>query len=222
MDRPFVHVNCAATADGKIARPDGSRLRISDEWDMKRVHRLRAGYGAIMVGAGTIITDDPKLTVKESYVPDPPALSKVVLDGIGRIPVRSRFLETPGPSYIFTTKGSDPEWRKGIAAGNRNGEIRIISLDSENSVIPIDRIMSSLSEVGIGSILVEGGSRVIGSVLESGMFDIFTVYVGPMLMGGNGPSISLGSGKLDDPSILKLTNTMVTPGGGILLEYRPQ
>ncbi|MGA1821126.1 MAG: RibD family protein [Thermoplasmatota archaeon] len=221
MDRPYIHINCAASVDGKISRPDGSRLRISSEWDMRRVHRLRAEMGSILVGAGTIIMDDPKLTVKEEHSGRKVELNKIVLDGKGRIPATSGFLTTPGRSYVVTSESPNSIWLDSMRdlAGGDNG-IEIIEIPGEDGVIDVGKILEELKRIGIGSILVEGGSNIIWEFVSGGYFDKITIYFGPILVGGSGPGIASGDGFSGEPMGLVLTNTLITEEGGILVEYR--
>jgi 2,5-diamino-6-(ribosylamino)-4(3H)-pyrimidinone 5'-phosphate reductase len=82
--RPFIHVNCAMSADGKIAGPDRKQMRISSDEDIARVRELRKGYDSILVGVGTVISDDPHLTVKGLSYDDNPI--RIVIDPDGRTP----------------------------------------------------------------------------------------------------------------------------------------
>lgn len=219
MDRPFIQINCASTLDGRIAKPDGSRLRISCPDDMRRVHELRAEFKAIMVGAGTILADDPKLTVKERYVKNPPELVKIIIDGKGRIPADSRFLRTKGRSIIVTSQDSDPEWIFYITKTIEDEylDAEMVILNSRKGRIDIKDVLGELKGMGIERIMVEGGSDVIGQFMEIGSFDIFTIYFGPMIIGGKGPGIVDGLEKasmlhLPSPEFMKL-------GEGILMEF---
>ncbi len=222
MERPFVHVNCAATLDGKISYPDGSPMRISGEWDMRRVHTLRAKYGSILVGAGTVLADDPKLTVKEEHVPDPPPLMKVVLDGKGRISPGSRFLGTAGRSMVMTTDAVETEWVDAVVGSSEAGEVEVVVLPGEKGIIPIPVVLHELKMRGVMGILVEGGSAVIWQFLRSGLVDRFTIYIGPMMVGGSGPSIAGGAGFPDSTFDLSLVCTTRTEDGGLFLDYVPR
>jgi riboflavin-specific deaminase-like protein len=223
MDRPFIHINCASTLDGKIARPDGSRLRISGKWDMERVHRLRADLGAVMVGAGTVIHDDPKLMVKEEYVPEPPPLDKIVIDGKGRIPISSRFLRTRGRSIVVTSDTCDREWLGDLkrAGDNEGSDIEILQLEGKNGRIDPLEILNSVHGLDITGILVEGGSRIIWEFVELALFDRFTIYYGPMLIGGKGPTVMGGMGFMEAPTPVILNRIENTPDGGFLVEILP-
>lgn len=83
--RPFIHVNCAMSADGKIAGPEHTQIQISSYEDKLRVKKLRDEYDAILIGVGTVISDDPHLTVKGNDYNENPI--RIVLDPHGRIPI---------------------------------------------------------------------------------------------------------------------------------------
>ncbi|MFW3145725.1 MAG: RibD family protein [Thermoplasmatota archaeon] len=223
MERPVIHINCAATVDGKISKPDGSRLRISGEWDMGRVHRLRASLGAVLVGSGTIIKDDPKLTVKEVHVPDPPSIFKVVIDGRGRIPSASRFLRTRGHSIIATRSDCSPDWKRNILESieDEGLDARIMEFEPSENTIDIEVLLRKLADLGVDGILVEGGSRTIWEFVSGGFFDKFTIYLGPMVVGGNGPTVMSGPGFDEAPLNVKIMNVQETPDGGLLVEMEP-
>ncbi len=222
MIRPYVHLNCASTADGKLSFADGTRLRISGEWDMRRVHTLRQRYGAILVGAGTIIKDDPKLTVKGDYVHDPNPITKVILDGAGIVSPSSRFFRTPGPSVIFIGGEVDHMWTEEVLRMNEEmeGDITIIPFHTKDGLFPLDEVVSRLHHMGVDRLLVEGGPSTLWGFLNKGLWDRFTVYFGPMLVGGRGPGITGGMGTFD-PLAIKLENIMKTEDGGVLLDYLP-
>ena len=86
-------MNCAMSADGKIAGMERRQVRISDTPDLARVHKLRSECGAIIVGVGTVVADDPALLVKEKYVPSPSQPVRVILDPDARVPEGSRVLD---------------------------------------------------------------------------------------------------------------------------------
>src|SRR2546425_116976 len=100
--RPHVIVNFAMSVDGKIALPSRKQTRISDEEDLRRVHQLRATCDAVLVGVGTILADDPRLTVKPEYATGRNPL-RVVLDSEGRTPEDAHVLNRDAPTLIVTT-----------------------------------------------------------------------------------------------------------------------
>ena len=100
--RPRVIINAAMSVDGKIALADGRGVRISNEEDLRRVHHLRAAADAVLVGVGTILKDDPKLTVKPEYAKGRNPL-RVVLDSDGKTPFGASVLDGSAPTLIATT-----------------------------------------------------------------------------------------------------------------------
>jgi riboflavin-specific deaminase-like protein len=218
-DLPYIHINCASTIDGKIALPDGGRLEISTQWDKTRVHRLRSELGSVLVGAGTIIADDPKLTVNPDRAGGKKAITKIVLDGSGKISPSSRFLRTEGRSLIVTTGSCSKEWLASIEA--------LEGIDLAIEVLPGGPAMDPkacfrrLGDRGIRGVLVEGGSDTIARIVVSGCFDLMTVFYGPIMIGGGGPTIAGGMGFPGGAIPLKLTSVQRPQGGGLLVEYAP-
>src|SRR4030042_1544544 len=89
MKRPYVIINCAMSVDGKIASPSGKQMKISCEEDIKRMYKLRSKSDAVLVGINTVISDNPKLTVKEKYIKNPKNPIRIVLDTNCKTPVDS-------------------------------------------------------------------------------------------------------------------------------------
>src|SRR5512136_1773557 len=100
MKRPYVIINCAMSADGKIASPMRKQMQISCDEDIKRMYRLRNECDTVLVGVGTILTDNPKLTVKEKYVKHPRQPLRVVLDSKGRTPPHALVLNNVSKTLI--------------------------------------------------------------------------------------------------------------------------
>ncbi len=223
MERPYVHINCAASLDGKISKPDGSRLRISGEHDMERVHRLRSDMGAVLVGAGTVISDDPKLRVKEIFVPRPPPIFKIIMDGRGTIPTSSRFLRTPGRSIIATSKHCSQDWLKGIGSTIEEEELdaEVVRFPDVDGNFDPRTLLEELASRGITSLLVEGGSNIIWQFVSGELFDKMTIYFGPMMVGGAGPTIMGGEGHMQDPISVVVQEMLRSLDGGMLVTVTP-
>lgn len=205
-DKPKVIVNLAMSADGKIALADKTEVKISGEEDFKRVHELRNGVDAILVGIGTVLADDPKLTVKEKYVDEPNHPLKVILDSQGRTPMDAQLFDE-GESLIMTAVKNDKEGC--IKCGEEGG-------------VDLEKLMDILSKRGVGSILVEGGGEVIFSFFEEGLVDELYVYVGSMIIGGrDAPTPADGKGfkSVEDTVKMDLISSE-TMDDGILIKYR--
>jgi len=197
------------SADGKIALRTRKQTHISNELDKKRVHKLRNSSDAILVGVETILADDPRLTVNKKYVRNPGHPIRIVLDSTGRTPKNALVLDGQSPTLIVTNEKT----RKTFP----NAETIRAGKDEVN----LKKLMRLLEARGIKSLLVEGGSRVIWSFLESRIADEMDIFVGGMAIGGDGsPTPAGGSGAPDEKSIiaLKLISARVLDGG-VLLRY---
>ncbi len=198
-------VNVAMSADGKIALPDRSEVKISGEEDFERVHKIRNRVDAILVGIGTVLADDPKLTVKEKYVEEPDHPLKVVLDSEGRTPGDAQLFDK-GEWLIATTEDVD-----------REGWIRC----GESGRVDLNLLMDELQERGVEEILVEGGGETISSFFEEGLVDEFTVFVGSLVIGGRDaptPVDGEGAEEIGDTVELRLFG-FEEMDDGILLKY---
>ncbi len=210
--RPTVWLNCAASLDGKIAAPDGEPMVFSDDKDWHRVHRLRSEADAILVGVGTILKDNPSLTIKDEFAPMSPTrkLLRVVLDANGRTPQRARCVDGYAPSLIITGPDVRKEWAK--------AEHAEVPVDGEGR-LDLAAVLAVLHARGVRRLLVEGGATVLRSFLDSTFVDRWTLYVAPVLVGGDGPSIFSGR-----PSSIgrRMHVENVQPvGKGILWTFRP-
>ena len=205
--RPFIHVNCAMSADGKIAGIERKQVRISSEEDKKRVKNLRRQYDAILVGVGTVISDDPHLTVKGLNYDENPV--RIVLDPHGRTPSEALVVNDAAPTIMITDEYCEKTWNNAdvIRCGN-----------------PLDLglAMESLAKMGIENILVEGGGETISSFFRERMVDRFSVFVGSMVIGGRtAPTPVDGDGWVAENGVrLELKNSEVL-GDGVLLTYSP-
>ncbi len=216
MKRPQVIVNCAMSADGKIALPSRKQMRISCEADIKRMYQLRQRCDAVLVGIGTILSDDPKLTVKETYVKNPKQPLRIVLDSKGRTPLAALVLNTTAKTLIMTKKGKQQHYP--------GSHIEVVSCNTdENGYLDIHQVLDILRKRGIKKLLVEGGGTVIWNFLKNKVVDDIYVYVGPMIIGGkNTPTMADGEGIANEnESIpLKIVSTKKL-GPGLLVHYKP-
>jgi 2,5-diamino-6-(ribosylamino)-4(3H)-pyrimidinone 5'-phosphate reductase len=216
MKRPRVIVNCAMSADGKIALPTGKQLRISSEEDIARVYKLRSECDAVLVGVGTILSDDPKLTVKETYVKNPRQPLRVVLDSKGRTPPGALVLNKTANTLLIMAKGHERSFE--------GSHIEVVGCTvDQQGLLEIPCILELLSQRGIQTLLVEGGGTVIWSFLKSGMVDDMYVYIGPCIIGGkNTPTMAGGEGIMreDEVITLKILKTQ-RMGVGVLIHYQP-
>ena len=211
-NRPEVIINCAASADGRLALADGKQLRISSEEDMARVHRLRNSVDAVLVGIGTVLKDDPKLTVKEKYIDGEMTQPlRVVVDTDGKTPEGAHVLDDTAPTLIVTS--GDCTRTFGGAEVLRCG----------HEAVDLNCLLAELYERGIRRLMVEGGSRIIGSFVKEGLFDELNIFYGSMLLGGEGPTVTAGFSSLSEGDAVYLELISVERvGDGVLHRYRPE
>jgi len=205
LSRPFIHVNCAMSADGKIAGPERKQVRISSPEDIDRVKALRREYDSILVGVGTVIADDPHLTVKNLTYEENPV--RFVLDTHGRTPDTARVLDDRARTVIITGEDCSRTWEGAEV-------LRCADLTAA---------MESVGEMGIESMIVEGGGEVISSFFRAGLVDRYSVFVGSQIIGGRtSPTPADGDGRVAPEGLrLRLESSEVL-GDGVLLTYTPQ
>ena len=204
-----VILNCAMSVDGKIALPTRKQTKISNQEDMERVHRLRDGADAILVGIGTILADDPKLTVSEKYVKPTRQPLRIVLDSKGRTPLKAEVLKGPAKTLIVTNESCKKKFTGADVARFGKKEIDLKAL------------LNHLSSKGIKTLLVEGGETVMWSFMNERLADELSVFVGSMIIGGSkSPTMAGGEGvsTLDDVVRLSLKSCEKV-GDGVLLRY---
>jgi 2,5-diamino-6-(ribosylamino)-4(3H)-pyrimidinone 5'-phosphate reductase len=210
MKKPYVFINCAMSIDGKLAHPTGTQIRISCDEDIKRMYELRNKTDAVLVGINTVLSDDPKLTVKKKYVKYPKKPIRVVLDSNCRTPMDALVVNDAAKTFIVVGKECDKKFADNV-------EI-IECQTNKDGMIDLEDLMTILVERGIKKLMVEGGGIVIGSFLESGLVDDIYIYVGPIVIGGiSTPYFAKSIGK--DIINLELVDFKKI-GPGILLHYR--
>ncbi|MCW6166898.1 MAG: dihydrofolate reductase family protein [Thermoplasmatales archaeon] len=172
--RPLIWVNCAISIDGRLAFARGTRARLSGPQDLARVQRLRAESDAIVVGSGTVALDDPSLAVHWEAigrtVGRPP--TRIVLDSKGSLPEGARVFDGSSPTLVATLESNRRTYPPYV-------ERLVVGSDR----VDLARLWGILYGRGMRRILVEGGARVIASVVASRTFDRLTVYVAPVLIG---------------------------------------
>lgn len=177
--RPWIALKLAVSLEGGIARAPGRTTAISGPESQERVHQLRAGFDAILVGAGTARVDDPRLTVRGALQPrTPPA--RVVVDGKGTLRPDARLLtEGAGPVHIMTLEGL-PEPTAGAleAAG-----ARIHRLPGRQGRLDLEAVARRLREIGSTSVLCEGGGVLGSALVSAGLVDRLILIVAPRLLG---------------------------------------
>lgn len=212
MARPYVILNAAMTLDGKIATVAGDS-RISCEADLDRVHRLRAGVDAIMVGVGTVLADDPSLTVRRVKGKNP---VRVIVDGEARTPLDAKVLDGSAKTIVAVSKRAKrPKLEKLREAG---ADV----ITTGGGEVNLRKLLRKLRSLGVRRLLLEGGSTLNWSMLEQRLVDEVWVAVAPRIVGGaRAKSLVGGAGfaKVQEGIKLKLSGVRRV-GSNLLLIYR--
>jgi len=177
--RPLVTLSYAQSIDGCIAINRETRLDLSGDESLRATHQLRAESDAILVGIGTVVADNPHLTVRlvEGRNPRP-----IILDSHLRLPTSANVLKTPESSPIVaTTPDHSAQKRRAL---ERAGAKVICVSRNHRGWVDLAELMSLLSEAGIGTLMVEGGARVITSFLSNHMADRLVITISPRVVGG--------------------------------------
>ncbi len=226
MQRPFVHLNVAATADGKIDTFERRGAAISSDRDKERVDRLRSDCDAVMVGSRTLHDEDPSLTVKSAALRElrqqrglPPNPAKVGVASRLQLRPDCKFLTTgPARIWLFTTTQTDAAQLSMLR--HQGAEVHILGKDRVN----LAEAMSVLVERGVKRLMLEGGATLNAEMLQLGLVDEVSVFIAPLLFGGEtSPTLSGGVGLKRAEAIgLELTATERWEDGGLVLHYRVQ
>lgn len=180
--RPFVVAKIATSLDGRVAAADGSSRWLTSAAARADSHELRADSQAIVVGAGTVLADQPTLTVRDvTRAPEHPPV-RVVLDGRGRVPAAGPLFDSQlAPTLVVTTANAAPgaidAWR---AAG---AKVETVAAGTGGVGVDLDETLTLLGREGVLQVLVEGGGTVLGSVLGGNHAHRLVVYVAPLVLG---------------------------------------
>ena len=223
MNRPFVFINIAMTADGKIDTFERKGSAISSLRDKERVDQLRADADAVMVGGRTLLDEDPKLTVKSEVLraervarglsPNP---IKVGVVTQAKIDADSQFLNAgPADIVIFTTRQTSKKYLSLLKA--RKVDVYVDHAEKVN----LKRALATLKDLGVNRLMVEGGATLNFELMRLGQVDEINVYVAPMVFGGeSAPTMAAGSGLQRSEAIpLELSEVEKWEDGGVLLIY---
>jgi len=178
-DRPWVTLSYAQSLDGSIALASGKPAELSSPESLRLTHRLRAAHDAILVGIGTVLADDPQLTVRLAPGADP---QPVILDSIPRTPLNARLLrreaQLPWIMVAADTFSSSAQRLSQVGA-------RLLPVPrGTDGQLDLHQVMRCLQAEGIQRVMVEGGARVIQSFLPSGLVDWAMITISPRWLGG--------------------------------------
>ena len=180
--RPFVITKCAATLDGRIATRSGDSKWVTGEKSRQFVHRLRHAVDGILVGINTVRTDNPSLTTRlpDGLGKDP---VRIILDTHLSISPEAKLLRQDSAADTILVVGK-PLMQDKQTALEKNG-IRVIQSKLKNGLIDMDALMDRLGAMGLTSLLIEGGSRVLTSAFNAGIVDKVFFFYAPKILGGD-------------------------------------
>ncbi|MDI3486530.1 MAG: 2,5-diamino-6-(ribosylamino)-4(3H)-pyrimidinone 5-phosphate reductase [Methanolobus sp.] len=196
MERPFTFINSAMSADGKISTKERKQVRISGQIDFNRMDQLRAGSDAVMVGIGTVLADDPSLTVKSSELKmeriasgkeENPA--RIIIDSKARTPIDADIFKKGEGKRIIIVSESAPSDKVALLK-----EKAIIVVAGKKSV-DLKQAMSELKAQGIDRLMIEGGATLNWGMISNGLVDEIYTFVGNLIIGGKtAPTFTDGEG----------------------------
>lgn len=177
---PYVVLKYALTLDARLAESPHRPSAVTGPEAREEVHRLRAGFDAILVGSGTALADDPLLTVRGEVEPRVPPL-RVVLDSGARLPVASRLLGSlaDGPVLVLCSEAAPPARREALEAAGA----RVLALPGEKGGVALGAVLEQLAAAGVHSIFCEGGGRLGAALLRAELVQRLYLFYAPLLFG---------------------------------------
>lgn len=177
---PFVTLKFAQSLDGRIATATGDSQWISSPSSLRLAHRLRREHDAIMVGIGTVIADDPRLTVRLVNGRDP---LRVIIDSRLRIPITARVLREGAAHRTLIATTDMADGRRIEELKDLGAEVLLTTSEAHQSRVNLQQLLAELGRRSIASVLVEGGAGIITSLLEAGCVDRLVVALAPKIIG---------------------------------------
>lgn len=187
--RPLVIAKWAMSLDGKIAAYTGDSKWISGPESRKRVHEIRGHVDAVVVGVGTALADNPRLTRRGVEGRDP---ARVIVDSRCRCPFELGLIATARDikTYLFCTELADIEKRKAL----RKLGVNVIVVPTEGKRVDVNAMLDEMGRRGWHSILVEGGGELLGSFFAHDLVDHIYTFIAPKIIGGDAPGPTRGQG----------------------------
>jgi len=215
--RPYVVAKSAMTLDGWIATSSGHSQWVTNEMSRQFVHQLRNRLDGVMVGVGTVLADDPSLTtrLKRGRGRDP---IRIIVDTHLRTPEGSKILNSESSSETLMVVGPDVP-AENLRRVEREG-VSILTCPTKDGRIDLGVLLKHLGDMNMTSVLVEGGSAIMGSLINEGLIDKFYIFKAPKILGGHdGMPMASGSGPQKMDAALRLNGIKVRRfGDDVLIE----
>jgi diaminohydroxyphosphoribosylaminopyrimidine deaminase/5-amino-6-(5-phosphoribosylamino)uracil reductase len=217
--RPFVTWKYAASLDGRVSAADGTSRWITGPEARADVHRLRAEVDAIAVGISTVLADDPHLTVRHDGALAPRQPLRVVVDSTARTPLTARLLDGAAPTLVATTAAAPAERVAALREAKADVEVLPAAPDGHTSV---PDLLAHLYARGVRHLLVEGGPKLAGTLVDLRLVDRVVGYVAPVAIGSGRPLLdNAGAPTIDAAWRLRLDDVTVLDGD-VRLTWRPE
>lgn len=219
LGRPYCIIKAALSLDGRVAAADGSSQWISSAEARVDAHRLRAESQAILVGAGTALTDHPRLTVRDWTAAGVRQPLRVLLDASGKVPPEGPLFDTClAPTLIATTHAAPKEWIERCM--QKGAEVVVLPSAADGIGVDVQAVVTFLGSRGVLQLLVEGGSHIHSAFFRYGLVNEVTLYVGPLVLGERGlPFVqAIGVNSIGDAKRMKLMRNQAF-GDTMRLDY---
>ncbi|WP_324757440.1 2,5-diamino-6-(ribosylamino)-4(3H)-pyrimidinone 5'-phosphate reductase [Haloarcula montana] len=215
-----VVVNAAMSADGKLSTRRREQIAISGTEDFDRVDQLRADSDAVMVGVGTVLADDPSLTVDDpdrqaarTNAGKPANPARVVADSRIRTPPDATVLDDQAATYLLVSEAAPTDFIEEMEAAGAY----VIATGQDR--VDLTTALAKLEGEGVDRLMVEGGGELIAGLFEEGLVDELSVFVGPTIIGGrDAPTLVDGEGFVEEFPELSLQG-VERLGDGVLLRW---
>lgn len=215
-----VVVNAATSVDGKLSSRRREQIAISGPDDFDRVDALRADSDAVMVGVGTVLADDPHLTLDDPERRaarrergESPHPARVVADSRARIPADARILDDAATTYVLVSEAAPADRVEQLAASGAT-----VQMAGEERV-DLTAGLAALADAGVEQLMVEGGGELIFSLFDAGLVDELRLFVGSTVIGGReAPTLADGEGFVEEFPALEL-ETVERVDDGVVLRY---
>ena len=210
--RPRVTLSYAQTLDGRLATRGGSARWISGPDSLRYTHELRAAHDAIMVGVGTVLADDPRLTVRLAPGRDP---LRVVVDGTLRLPLTAAVLaDGAAPGTLVAATEAAPAAQEAALAALGAAVLRLPA--TPEGQVDLAALLTALGARGVGTVMVEGGARLLTALLRARLADRLVVTIAPKILGAGIEAIG-DLGLTDLARAIRLVDAEVTAHGADLI-----
>jgi riboflavin-specific deaminase-like protein len=204
--RPLTIAHLGQSLDGQIATASGDSYYVTGPDNVRHLHRLRALAAAVIVGAGTVARDDPKLTVRHVEGANP---VRVILDPRARLRADHRvFTDGAAPTLVVHAAG---------LRAKPPGNAEVLGVPAEGERLRLDALLEKLHERGLWSVFVEGGGATVSSFLQAGALDRLHIAIAPLVTGSGRPGLALPArDKIAD--CLRPAHRVFAMGGDVLFD----